>query len=281
MEITPATFEAVDRYNGAMDSISRKLSVVGSHGILPNTDMNFHIAVTKDFITVQINSFQAVSRSGSLFQISGDSISLKQPYACGRECYIVVHYDGEVEQEINDVPYAKPRFDYVFCQLEDVGDENVPIAKLFQNHDTWNVKELYIPPCTVVSAHPELMKLVKDTYSTVSSIIDKFSDRMDKSSLMALRLLAVELGSYDGMESPKSYYIILNKLAVLLSMNVPEVELPDIPAFNNDDVLLSISVLVNYLHSVDSSAEVPVAKPETPRFTPPQDVIIWDAETRK
>ena len=281
MEITPATFEAVDRYNETLAATSRRMSVRACHGLLPHSDINFPITVIEDSIAVQVYSLEAVSRSGILFQIAGDSISLRQPHACGRECYVVVHSDGDVEQEINDVPYSKPRFEYDYSQLDDIGPDSIPIAKLFLNNNSWNVQELYIPPCMSVGAHPELFKIVQKCDALLNSIILKYSNKSDVATLLSLRLLSVELHSYDGSESPKDFFVLLNKIVVALSSLSPSSANPsEQKPFNNDDILLAISPLVDYLVSVESSALDPTPKPEVKPKRPMFEGPVWDAETR-
>lgn len=280
MEITPATFEAVDRFNETLATTSRRMSVKGCHGLLPCSDINFPITVIEDSISVQVYSLEAVSRSGILFQISGDFISLKQPHASGRECYVVVHTDGDVEQEINDVPYAKPRFEYDYSQLEDIGSDSIPIAKLFLYNNTWKVQELYIPPCMTVGAHPELFKIVQKCDALLKSIILKYANRIDTATLLTIRLLSVELDSYDGSETPKDFYVLMNKIVTALSsLSVTNANTPEPKPFNNDDILIPLTPLVDYVVSVDSSAVESAPKPESkpkPKFEGP----VWDAETR-
>lgn len=280
MEITPATFEAVDRFNESLAATSRRMIVRSSHGLLPLSDINIPITVSDDLITIQVYSLEAVSRSGLLFQLSGESISLKQPHASGRECYLVVHSDGDIEQLVNDVPFAKPRYAYDYCQLHDIGLDSIPIAKLFLNNGSWSVQELYIPPCMSIGAHPELFKIVRKCAALLNSIIAKFSTRFDTNALLAIKLLVVELNAYDGSESPKDFYVILNKLTTIVATLSLTTSVPiDIPPFNNDDILLSISPLVDFLISVESFVVEPDPKPEV-KIKPKFDGIVWDAETR-
>lgn len=282
MEITPATFEAVDCFSEALATTSRRMAVRGCHGLLPHSDINFPITVVDDMISIQVYSLEAVSRSGRLFQISGDFLNLKQPHASGRECYVVVHSDGFVEQEINEVPYAKPRFAYDYCQLEEVGPDSIPIAKLFLKNGFWNVQELYIPPCMVVGAHPELLKIVQKSSLLLRSVISKNASRIDAATLLTLRMLAVELDTYDGNESPKEFYVLLNKIVTSLSSVhaiAANATSPSLVQFNNDDILLSMSPLVDFLSVVESSAVEPTPKPEV-KPKPKFEGEVWDVEIR-
>lgn len=282
MEITPATFTAVDGFNDSMDTIGRRMSVVGRHGILPGSLKKIDVSKTTDSFSVQVNSLEAVSRSGSLFQIAGDSISLQWPHASGRECYIVVHKDGDEEQEINDVPYAKPRFDYVYCQLEDIGPHCIALAKLYLNHETWNVQELYVPPCMTVDADPELFKIVTRCIAVVHSIMNKEVDKASTASQnLLLRVLALELESYNGSESPKDFVLLLRKIATLLAYHHDDIKMPDLPTFNNDDILRSLDPLTEFLSNVDSMSQTVIEKPVSKHPNPSPIVDYYDAETRK
>ena len=282
MEITPGTFEAVDRYNESMVESARKLAVIGSYGLMPSSDKNFHTTIIDGMVSVQVYFLEAVTRSGRLFQISGDAISLKQPHARGRECYVVVHADGDIEQEINNVVFSKPRFAYDYCSLDEIGVDSLPIAKLTMDSGIWHMQELYIPPCVSVGAHPELMSIVTNSDKMLKTIISKLENRQANLDLQYLRLLSIELEDYDGSESPKTFCLLLKKIVSLLyALNIKGVSLPDraeIVPFNNDDVLLCVSKMIVYMRDFENAVSAIVE--EKPTAVKHEDKVIWDITLR-
>ena len=136
MEITPAIFEAQDQYHDSVVAATRRLVVAHGYGLVPGAELNVTTSIVDEVLSLQVFALEAVSKSGGLLQIAGDSMSRKQPHAKGRACFVVVHPDGEVEQEVNQVLYSKPRYAYDFCTLDEMDDDSFPIAKLVQEFDS-------------------------------------------------------------------------------------------------------------------------------------------------
>lgn len=256
MEITPGVFDAVDKYNEAMVAVARRLAVVGCYGLLPGSDKSFPITITNGMVAVQVYSLEAVTKSGVLLQISGDTMSLSSPHARGRECFVVVHQDGVDDMEVNGIVYSKCRYSYSICSLEEVDEDCIPLAKLFLSGDVWHVQELYIPPCFVVGAHPELMGYVDRSKKAVNGVIDCLSNKYTISGLDMLRQFALEIDDYVGTESPKEYYLLLKKIAFALStIQLTGVDLPVLPQFkpfNNNDILDCMSDVYGYIETYGS-----------------------------
>jgi len=284
MEITPATFEAVDDYNDAMILTARRLAVIGGHGILPKSDLNVHIIVVEDMVEVRIASLEAVSRSGHFIQIGDDSFSRHCPDASGRECYVVVHPAGSDEQLINGVPLVSPKYSYDFCHIDNIGHDAIPIGKLLLKNDKWAVQELYIPPCLTMSAHPELLAWIHKCSLSLNIILSHLSTLLSNQELVMMRFLAIELENYDGNEMPKHFYLLLKKIVMALGMmkiNITDLPaLPDEPIFNNDDIMLSLVPLTDYLSRFEAAVTTQKPHREEPLRKPPVVGEIWDAETR-
>lgn len=257
MEITPETFDTVDKYHESMVEAVRKLTVSRCYGIIPGTAMNVTTTIVDGMVTIQIHSLQAVSRSGQLFHIVGDSLSRQLPHAKGRECYIVVHLDGEVEQEVNGVLYTKPRYAYDYCSLEEIDQDCLPVAKLCLDNDSWKVQDVFVPPCMVLNAHPELMHIMNESKEKVHSIVHQLVNKHQPGDILPLRLLLIELDDLCGTEIPKDFYLLLKKIAwTLSSIRLHGVQLPE-PAefcpFDNNDILKCLSGVFAYLGSYETA----------------------------
>lgn len=278
MEITPAIFEAQDQYHDSMVAATRRLVVAHGYGLVPGAELNVTTSIVDEVLSLQVFALEAVSKSGGLLQIAGDSMSRKQPHAKGRACFVVVHPDGEVEQEVNQVLYSKPRYAYDFCTLDEMDDDSFPIAKLVQEFDSWKVQELYIPPCMTVGAHAELFRMQQQTSQMVHEIAGIMKDRHVTMNYTVLDMLLMDWDELDGTETPKEYYLLLKKTAWFLSaqdvahLTLPK--LPPIPPFNNNDILESVSVEVQYLSDYRQAVNVE----EEPEKVEPEeeDVIVYD-----
>lgn len=260
MEITPATFEMSDRYHESMVEAVRRLAVVHSYGIVPGTAMNVTTTVVDGNVIVQVHMLQAVSKSGELFHIAGDSLSRQLPHAKGRECYLAVHVDGEVEQEVNGVLYSKPKYAYDYCSLEEIDAGCIPVAKLCLENDNWSVQDLYIPPCMVVNSHPELMNIVAHTRERLHSIVSLLTTKHHVGDMLAIQLLLMDIDDVSGTEIPEDFYLLLRKIAwALSSMHLTGITLPELPSFppfNNNDILNCIAGILKYLAMYESVISV-------------------------
>lgn len=276
MEITPETFETLDKYHESMVEAVRKLTVSRCYGIIPGTTMKVTTTIVDGMVTIQIHSLEAVSQSGHLFHIVGDSLSRQLPHAKGRECYIVVYQDGDVEQEVNGVLYSKPRYAYDFCSLEEIDLECLPVAKLCLDNDNWKVQDIYIPPCMVLNAHPELMHIMDNSREKVHSIVHQLVNKHQSGDILPLRLLLIELDDLCGTEIPKDFYLLLKKISwSLSSLKLVGVQLPE-PAefqgFNNNDILKCIYSVLAYLSNFESAINA-IHEPAPKREEPEEFVV--------
>jgi len=275
MEITPITFEAQDQYHDSMVEATRKLVVAHGYGLVPGAELNVTTTIVDGIMSLQVLSLEAVSKSGMLMQIAGDSMSRKQPHAKGRVCFIVVHPDGEVEQEVNQVLYSKPRYAYDYCTEDEMDDDSFPIAKLVQESDVWKVQEQYIPPCMTIGAHSELHHMQSFAHQLVQEIDEIIKDRYKTVDSSLLSMLMIDWNGLDSMDTPKQFYLLLRKTVWFLStMSISEVtmpKIPEIPTFKDIDILESVDVLVRGLS--DFKHALSVKEPEKPKQEVKEEII--------
>lgn len=277
MEVTPDIFEAQDRYNESMTDSARKIAVMGSYGLLPDTEMSITTSIVDDAVSLKVHALEAVTKSGRLLQVDGDSFSRNLPHAKGQSCYIVVRRHGDVEQEVNGVVYAKPSFAYDYCTLDEIGKDSIPLSKLCMEANFWKVQELYIPPCFSMNAHPWLMQCLAMCTETLHRILDAAENRHKVRGTELLHWLLLDLDDYTGEESPRQFYLLLKKAAWTLStwqisgVDLPEMQ-PFIP-FNSNDFLLCTENIIDYLPSFLKAI---TAEAEPPKEEPKEDYIVYD-----
>ena len=278
MEITPDIFEAQDQYNETMADSARRLSTTGGYGLLPETEISVTMTVVDDSVSLQVHALEAVVRSGQLLKVAGDSFSRSLPHAKGNSCYVVVHRDGNVEQEVNGILYSKPRFAYDYCTLDEINKDCLPIAKLCMEQNAWRVQDLYIPPCFTLNSHPWMIQNLSSIKNAVRSIIESLENKHKVSSMENLHLLTLELDDFNGDESPQQLYLLIKKISWLLSrIRIPDIKSPELPPFrqyNNNDFLLCAKPLNDYLHSfldiVTAELDVPKEEPKE------EEYIVYD-----
>ena len=251
MEITPSTFEEQDHYHVLQAEMTRKLIAQQRYGLIKETDYNITRSIEDQKLVIQVNSLEAITKNGELLQIDGDSLSRELPNYKGQACFFVVYHKGEREQEVNQVLYTKPSYEYAYCTLDEIGEDSFPIVKLIQESDVWKVQKRYIPPCMTIGCHFELTQMQRHSIQIVHEIAEILKNKNISSELVLLEMLLKDWDVMDEMAAPKDLYQLLKKTTWLLSRwNVPDVTLPNmplIPQFNNNDIYDSIGVFVQHL----------------------------------
>lgn len=280
MEITPSTFDEADRYWESADREIRRLLVLHGYGITPGSPRNVNLVFANKTVSIQIHHMEGVTRSGLFFQIAGDTITLNEPRDKGKECYLVVHSDVDVEQEINNTFYRVPHYHYDFCSLREIDDDCLPFAKLIKESDIWKIQELYIPPCMTVGADPELTSIVTNTQVLLEGIKKCLSPKVGNLELLPVILQKMELDNYTMSETPSCFFLLLKKISFTLScLNISGLNLPLVPQvglFDSNDVLKCLVPFLEYIqeyHNVVTHIESAPKKEE-----PPRHFDVWDAE---
>lgn len=277
MEVTPDIFEAQDRFNEAMTDSARRLSVTSSYGLLPDAEMNITTIILDEAVSLKVHALEAVTRSGRLLRVDGDSFSRSLPHAKGKSCYIVVRRDGDVEQEVNGVVYAKPRFAYDYCTIDEIGRECLPVAKLYMELDMWKVQELYVPPCLTLNAHPWLMQCMAKCKELVHRIAETLETKHGLGNCELLHWEMLELDDYSGNESPRQFYLVLKRVAWFLSTRrIEGVTVPQLGPFHpfdNNDFLLCASMVIDYIEAFHDAV---TAEAAPPKEEPKEDFIVYD-----
>lgn len=280
MEITPWTFEEADRYRETRDTELRRLLALRGYGLLPGIPKNLNVIFANNEVTVSISQLEGITPSGQLLQIAGDSVSLAHPRDKGRECYLVVYADGQIEQEINHVFFQSPRYTYDFCTIGEINDDCLPFAKLLNDGNKWKIQELYIPPCIALSSDPELLGLFETVKSSFRDIAQHLDNLISPSERLMLTFHEASFDDLQKTEAPLIFYKTVRRAVMYLSsLHLSHKNLPSLPTFepfNNNDILKSFKPITQFLKefvAAISAKEPVVKKPEEP-----VDYVVWDAE---
>lgn len=283
MEITPAVFQAVDDYNETIAECNRRIALSQSYGLLTGSDINYQTTISDDTVHIQVQLFEAVSKSGQLIRIANEEINVTIPRAKGRECYLIVHLDDYEDREINGIPFSMARFAFSFSSLDEIDHSCVAISKMLLENGRWQVQNQYIPPCFIVGAHPNFVRLIDDCRILVESVREKLSSKIEQSSSALLSMLCIDFLNLDASDHPKQFhrllYLIVHAISILLPVSDKYPSPPTFTSFNNDDVLRCVMPFVDYLHAIDNALAIiepdPV-KPTKPRIEP--HVEVWDGK---
>ena len=281
MEVTPATFEEIDRYKEETDQELRRLHAIRGCGIIPKRTKNVNLVLAGGILTVQVGNLEGITSQGQLLQIAGDTIRLNEPRDKGHECYLAVRADGEKEFEVNNTFYRSPRFTYDFCSLSELDDYCLPFAKLIKDNDSWRIQDLYIPPCMTVGADPELTNMVSLQRGKLASIIGTIQNRVAPYELLVLRMLLMEIDGYRMSETPNDFFNLLKRIVLALSLSTiagtENISMPVMGSFEEYDILKSIQPLFDYIADFHKAVQQPTIQ-QPKKAEPAKNIEVWDAE---
>ncbi|HNY01368.1 MAG TPA: hypothetical protein PKG48_02210 [Bacteroidales bacterium] len=149
-----------------------------NYGLVPGNDENvslphFSVSFNKDRLTV-LHGFTALSPEGHLFQVPGNQdFPLSQPQVQSEWYYLIVSGRpfsrapfGTIDTQENPAryPYAMQDFRFEFFaanrdQLHVLEPNTIPLGRY--HGSSFEEDKTYIPPCTSIQAHPELISLYK------------------------------------------------------------------------------------------------------------------------
>ena len=251
MEITPATFDAADKYQLAMHHIGRQLASHRYYGVLPFGTTNITTALNDNIVTLQINTLLAVGQEGQTIHISNDSVTLHLPTIQQDQCFITIRQDGYVELETNGISFDANNFAYEITTLDNIDSHRLAIAKLTKQNLIWQVQKKYVPPIVSLNAHSYMMELLTLSQQNLNNIVQQLPVKHPNTNVTDLKICALELNDFSGPESPEEYHHLLHKAATILSWtHLPESEnlpIADLPRFNQNDILNSITPLCMFL----------------------------------
>lgn len=198
-----------------------------NYGLLPNDEVKRrrNIVVSLDneqYVSVRIMQCDAVTRGGHLIhfnhdtaldsrslsaQIPGLSVPYEQLVNKSRSHFVVLAVDpynrtpyGEagMEETPPRLPHTLPRYSLHLLTAEEtnintIGPFQLPISKVIIEGNAVSIDENYIPPCTAVNSHQELLD--------VHAGLEEFFGKMETLSLQILQKIRIKKQSNDLAEA--------------------------------------------------------------------------------
>lgn len=253
MEITPAVFEAVDRYNAAIAYTAYRAASFERYGLFPSNSGNSIIStINGNQLHITAPPLMALTKTGRLIITDAIEKIFTLPAPNETTLYITIIEDGEDNPIINDILYSTPNYRFDCCEFSDLNPDSLAIAKIHTENGHWAADKNYIPPSTTLYSSKRLQNAVPEILEDCNDILSSLTEKGYLDPTTLLNLLISELSVFDGSESPKSLWILIYKITAFLSSldlvleDVPS--LPQMQKFNNDDIYLCLHNLCEYIN---------------------------------
>ena len=167
MELTAATFLNWEERL----SVSQRLAVhaaLGNQqmGILPDTEFSCKGLFVKNKLEISHLRCVAVLPSGNIIDVD-ELVTVPIPMLYGNEYYLAVGIgEGQIEFEKEDVPFARPQYEYAILSLEQLQQSDVfPLMRFSVNDGVFTIDETFIPPYLSLSSD-ERYKTYLESFAT-------------------------------------------------------------------------------------------------------------------
>ena len=264
MQLTSRALALAGENIALLQALTTRAAFGGRIGILPVTPFKCEASFVRGSLEVEIDCM-AVSPSGVLLQVSDHAV-VRVPKLDPGEHYLGVGLGSEMSQfEVEETPFERPVYNYVFCSLEEVRDKDlVPVLKFKVDGGTLSICPEYIAPFFTASSDPRIRGFANE----ISDSLKKLVDHPNLTKIEARRALlnyAFLLGTGNLVDSVAEISRITKSLASSLKhyINGPFAEADcDIPELSLLDIQKWFSWLKSYLELSFATVEKVVIEDE-------------------
>lgn len=202
MRLTDEVFRLSDAYNSEQLSNALVLGAAGRFGLFPQCSFNVSIDINGSDINVISLDCLALTRNGSLIDITYDSTynntfnthaEMPQTSSSGRLLVSVCAVDGEWHETSEGV--CEPQYAFMVTdESTPVQPNSMPIARLVSNGGYWRVdEEEFVPPCLYVSSHSRFIELASNVRSLLVQLNTAVSEKANSAGRDVLRVFWPEV----------------------------------------------------------------------------------------
>ena len=214
-DITPEILIESDNYNTYQCNIIRKISVLQSYGILPDSDFFVEPVINNDILSIRNLNCSAITPQGYLIDINSH-IPLKKIklYECTNEDhYLILKVQPYI---IELVDKKMPFYDVEIKETRKEIETGIPILKIRRINRCWEIDRDYIPPSISLCSHKNLTGKYEEILNKISTISRILYD--DDLTSLQIKLLELELKNYSLYEIPFEFVKTLKKIIAVIGL---------------------------------------------------------------
>jgi hypothetical protein len=172
MEITAQTFIGLEEKLDFQQQIAIRAALGSTQmGLLPGAELNCKGVFVKNTFEVENLRCMALLPSGKIIDADEKAV-IPIPMLFGDSYYLTIGIsDTTTAYEKEGVPYVRPHYEYAILSLEEVEAQDVmPLVHFNVNDGMFSIDMGYIPPCLLMTGHPQFAAFVERYVNKLSAI---------------------------------------------------------------------------------------------------------------
>lgn len=166
MELNAATFLNLEERLDMRQRLALR-AALGSHrmGLIPDAEFQCQGMFVKNKLEISHLRCLAVLPSGRIID-ANEPVTVPIPMLYGDEYYLTIGIgEGQIEFEKEDVPFARPQYEYAILSLEQMQQADVfPLMRFNVTEGVFSIDESFIPAQLLLSSDPRYKSYI-DTYT--------------------------------------------------------------------------------------------------------------------
>ena len=154
MELTDATFLNLEERLDMRQRLALRAALGNQHmGILPDTEFRCQGMFVKNKLEISHLRCLAILPSGRIIDVD-EPVTVPIPMLYGEEYYLAIGIgEGRIEFEKDDVPFARPQYEYAILSMDQMQQADVfPLMRFSVKDGVFSIDETFIPTHLLLSS---------------------------------------------------------------------------------------------------------------------------------
>ena len=154
MELTASTFLNLEERLDMRQRLALRAALGNQHmGILPDTEFRCQGMFVKNKLEISRLRCMAVLPSGRIID-ADEPVTVPIPMLYGNEYYLAIGIgEGQIEFEKEDVPFARPQYEYSILSMDQMQQADVfPLMRFSVKEGVFTIDEAFIPAHLLLSS---------------------------------------------------------------------------------------------------------------------------------
>ena len=177
MELTAATFLNLEGRLDMRQRLVLRAALGNQHmGLLPDTEFRCQGMFVKNKLEINRLRCTAVLPSGAIIDVD-EPVTMPIPMLYGEEYYLTIGIgDGRIEFEKEDVPFARPQYEYAILSMEQMQQTEVfPLMRFSVKDGVFSIDESFIPAHLLLSSD-QRYKTYIDVYAEAIAALSQHAN---------------------------------------------------------------------------------------------------------
>ena len=173
MDLTASTFLNLEERLDMRQRLVLRAALGNQHmGLLPDTEFRCQGMFVKNKLEISRLRCTAVLPSGAIID-ADEPVTVSIPMLYGNEYYLAIGIgDGQIEFEKEDVPFARPQYEYAILSMEQLQQADVfPLMRFNVKEGVFSIDESFIPAQLLLSSDSRYKSYIDAFAKVIASLV--------------------------------------------------------------------------------------------------------------